>query len=69
MGGSRQPVGWASSTTCWKVGRLVARIVSGMSPGVKLVRAAGLRQVRGSGPCGADDVLGTARFARLRTVP
>ena len=47
--------GWSNRRTCWKVGRLVQRIVSGISPGWKLIRSsvASARQADGTGPCAA----------------
>ena len=48
-GRTAQSRGLASSSTCWNVGRFVVRIVSGMSPGVKPVRAAGAAPRRGVG--------------------
>ncbi|MEO6629274.1 MAG: hypothetical protein ABIP03_11980 [Aquihabitans sp.] len=45
----------ANSRTCWKVGRFVVRMVSGIRPGWKPVRLAGLRHTLGSVPCWADN--------------
>jgi class 3 adenylate cyclase len=50
----------AKRMTCWKVERLVKRIVFGMSPGTKPMRAAGVRQAEGSGPWAASSSVAAA---------